>query len=473
MKTIFIILGITIAYLFAFNSSAQQIFKDSGQRLGNSCSWDVKLGDLNEDGFLDAVVCNTNNENSEFKNEIWLNNGNAIYSKSAQELGTGGNITLFDINIDGHLDIIEVIGSNIGTWINDGSANFSISDNYPFQGNNIIFDKNIFNDNNDVAVTSDIIENDTRLRIYSIYKDSIKITDSVTITNFRSLGIVSGELNNDGYSDLVLSQENGPTFILFNDHDGSFTISNQKPGNGYYPNIYLGDLNGDGFLDMLRCNYHNPGTSIIYPAQLYLNDGTGNYTPATLSYNSTYITPNASLLDLDNDGDLDIFLNHGHRASSDSHKSEILFNDGQGNFTSSTVNLDLVPSTGMAFGDFDNDGDLDAFLACVRYSSGAIGEPNRIWLNTTNGNTSIKTNKNGEYKIFPNPTSGQLTVSFGATAVRDEYIEIFNLQGIRVFSKIFYNTTQETIDLTCLQKGMYLIKIVANGVSYEEKTVKE
>jgi hypothetical protein len=418
----------TLSFVFVFYSIgfSQSLFIDSGQRLGNSCSWDVKLGDLNGDGYLDAVVANDNSVDSQFKNEIWLNNGNAAFNKSSQELGTGGRITLFDINNDAHLDIIEAIGSNIRTRINDGAANFTLSDKYSFRGNHVIFDKNINNNNQYEAVTSENIGNNTLLRFYSLNQTTVGLIDSITVTNFNLFfdysGIIMSDLNNDGFSDMVLCQGSGPTLIMFNNRNGGFTKSSQTLGNGAYPNIYLGDLNGDGFLDLLQCNYHDLNGNILR-AYLYFNDGTGKFTEAPLPYNTSYITPNAALVDLNNDGVLDIYLNHGHRSSDLSHKSEILINDGHGNFTSSTVNLDLVPSTGMAFGDLDKDGDTDVFLACGIYTYNAatqtslfIGEPNRVWLNTTL--TSVRENKNyipKDYNLFqnyPNPFNPTTVISY-------------------------------------------------------------
>jgi len=478
MRAALTTLTILTVLFFAGQISAQKLFKDSGQLLGNACSWNSKLGDLNGDGFLDALVQNNNGVDSEFRNEIWLNNGDATFTKSAQVLGVGVGTILFDLNGDGHLDLIENLGSNCRTLLNNGDANFSVSNNYPFRGNNILFDKNIYNNNKEVAVTSEVIGNNTRLRIYSLFKDSIRIRDSITIANFNlffdQAGIVIGDLNNDGYSDMVLCQMSGSTYILFNNHSGGFTISNQKLGNGVGPNLYLADLNGDGALDLLQCNYHTMADPPVFvKAHLYFNDGTGKFTEADLPYNSSYITPNAAIADFDNDGDLDIYLNHGHQDTDWTHQSEILFNDGKGNFTSSTISLDAVQSISVSFGDLDNDGDLDAFLSCGKYYMKGLALPNMVWLNTTNdGPNTVKQNKNEEFRIFPNPSNGQSTLFFGAK-IQQVIVEIDNLQGALVFSKTYQNSTSAAIDLTVNSPGIYLVKVIANGISYQKKMVKK
>jgi hypothetical protein len=378
-------LGLIITLSFTVNLSAQQLFTDSGQLLGHSVSWDVKLGDLDGDGDLDAVVANYDwNAGSTEKNEIWLNNGDATFTKSQQSIGSIQKLTLYDIDMDGDIDIIENAERNvymtpIKVWLNDGKANFTISDSYNFKGESIVFDKSLKNNNQYQAIT---LEN-SLLRFYSFDNDNIAIRDSLKIENFNGFSISVGDLNNDGYSDIVLGQ-NGPTFVLFNNKNGGYALSKQKLGDFICTNIYLADVNADGFLDILQCNYHTMTTpQVIQPVQLYLNDGNRNFTQKPLSYNSSYITPDAAMLDLDSDGDLDIYLNHGHRHFSLSQKSEILFNDGQCNFTPGTVELSIIPSSATAFGDLDKDGDLDAFLACGIYNSdgSCTGSSNRVWLN--------------------------------------------------------------------------------------------
>jgi hypothetical protein len=73
MKSVYIILGITMVFFFTVHLSGQQIFKVGGQQLGNSFSWNVKLDDLDGDGDLDASVANVTFKDTPQKSEIWLN----------------------------------------------------------------------------------------------------------------------------------------------------------------------------------------------------------------------------------------------------------------------------------------------------------------------------------------------------------------------------------------------------------------
>ena len=487
MKTIITVSSMIMELLYIINCPAQQIFKDSDQQLGNSFSWDVKLGDLDGDGDLDAVVANFDGEDpSTQKNKIWLNNGDASFEESIQQLSSTSLVTLFDLNFDGFPDIIEHGWQEniMRVWINDNHANFVQSENYPFKGNLLIFDDKL---NIDLITENSTPESiiqyeavtlerrdSTILRIYTLlYNDSIRLRDSVIVDNYFATCMAVSDLNNDGYSDILLGPggEIGPMIILFNDNEGNFTKGTQELGNYISTNIYPGDLNADGYPDLLQCNYHNPvPPNEIYPAKLYLNDGNGSFTETPLPYNSSYIAQGAAILDLDHDGDPDIYINHGHQHSGTSHKSEILFNDGNANFTSSTVNLETINSIATAFGDLDNDGDPDIFLACGDLE--LLAKPNRIWLNTTVDNPgSIVSNKKEGFGIYPNPNTGLFTIFYGTNPVQEAFIEIFDIEGNNILSKTINDTINFVVDLTGYPAGIYLVKVRIGSKTFAKLAV--
>jgi hypothetical protein len=82
-------------------------------------------------------------------------------------------------------------------------------------------------------------------------------------------------------------------------------------------------------------------------------------------------------------------------------------------------------------------------------------------------------NKTIPYKIFPNPTKGNFTISFGANPLQKANVEIFNLQGNTMFSRTFYNTTCADINFTGYPTGVYWVKSVGDGIIYDKKIVKE
>lgn len=99
-------------------------FRDSGQRLGQMESLKVALGDLNDDGFPDAVVGNRGQD------EIWLNDGQGNFMLDEQELGSDATRFVFvaDLSGDGHLDIFIGDDTQGQVWFNDGAGNFTAGD---------------------------------------------------------------------------------------------------------------------------------------------------------------------------------------------------------------------------------------------------------------------------------------------------------------------------------------------------------
>ena len=103
-------------------------FTDSGQRLGDDQSFAVMLGDLNGDGFMDAVVGNQNG------GEIWGNDGQGNFTKSNQRLGRrmANTIFLTDLDNDGDLDLFLGGNSSIRAWLNNGTGRFKSGQRIPF-----------------------------------------------------------------------------------------------------------------------------------------------------------------------------------------------------------------------------------------------------------------------------------------------------------------------------------------------------
>jgi hypothetical protein len=105
-----------------FNDGQGQ-FRDSGQQLGQAESTAVALGDLNGNGYPDAVVGNRGPD------EVWLNDGQGTFHDSGQRLGNGWTkfVYLADLNGNGHLDLVTSGETESRIWFNDGTGKFTPS----------------------------------------------------------------------------------------------------------------------------------------------------------------------------------------------------------------------------------------------------------------------------------------------------------------------------------------------------------
>jgi hypothetical protein len=192
-----------------------------------------------------------------------------------------------------------------------------------------------------------------------------------TLGSTYSQGVELGDLDGDGDLDALIANIAGQANrVWLNNGSANFTDSGQNLASGSYSyDIALGDLDNDGDLDAFMINYSGSGGA---PNTVWLNDGNGSFSSngQSLGLSDSH---GVALGDLDGDGDLDAFV-----ANFNSQGNTVWYNDGAGNFTDSGQSLGTATSNDVALGDLDNDGDLDAYIV----NSGA----NKVWFNDGSGN---------------------------------------------------------------------------------------
>jgi hypothetical protein len=208
------------------------------------------------------------------------------------------------------------------------------------------------------------------------------------VAGFRGsygLTVVSIDADEDGWPDIFVACDSTPSLLLMNNHDGTFREEalfrgvalsgegRQMGGMG----VGVGDYNLDGHTDLVKTHFFNQATG------LYRNDGKGNFDDVTiqagLNKETRFLCLSAGLVDFDNDGYPDILLTTGTvypevarvLARFPARTPRVLFrNQGDGTFLE--LGAEAGPgiearhcSRGAAFGDFDNDGDMDVLIMNV------------------------------------------------------------------------------------------------------------
>lgn len=207
------------------------------------------------------------------------------------------------------------------------------------------------------------------------------------------MGCTAADYDNDGYTDIYVANF-GPNILYHNNGDGTFTDVTRRAGVGdprWSTGTAWGDYDGDGDLDLYVANYVNfdvnnlekyrkvnvwrgievmAGPRGLEGAEdvFYRNNGDGTFTDFTTEAGLTDRLKGYGFAvlfgDYDNDGDLDIYI------ANDSVPNYLYRNNGDGTFTEVGLEAGVAYSEdgreqagmGAVFGDYDNDGDLDLFV---------------------------------------------------------------------------------------------------------------
>ena len=197
-----------------------------------------------------------------------------------------------------------------------------------------------------------------------------------SLGNSFSYGVALGDVDGDGDLDAFVANDQYPSGqankVWLNNGSGTFSDSGQSLGSSHSWDVALGDVDGDGDLDAFVANFYNE------PNEVWLNDGSGMFSDSGQSLGSSQSAA-VALGDVDGDGDLDAFVANHAQAK------KVWLNDGSGTFSDSGQSLGQPPSwflnsRDVALGDVDGDGDIDAFEVNT-----VPGSQDRVWLNDGSG----------------------------------------------------------------------------------------
>jgi len=337
---------------------------------GIGYSMGVAAGDYDNDGFVDLYIAGVNH------NQLLHNNGDGTFTDVTEKARVNGSIPglgkpwavaagWFDYNNDGLLDllVINYLDYNIDTaklCSLDGVHTYCAPGN--FGGT-----RNILYRNNGDGTFTDV-----------------SVQSHIDRYVGKGMGLAFGDYNNDGFTDVFVSNDTFPNFLLRNNGDGTFTDVALETGVAYTGDggLVAGmgadfrDLNNDGFDDII----HAAMFGNTFP--LYKNTG-GQFEDVTeisgvTAFSRRMTAWSVGAFDFDNDGCKDLFTSGGaildnelevlHRPTR--IPNGVLRNNGNFTFTdvSSTAGAGITgrrQHRGAAFGDLNNDGSIDIVVTTL------------------------------------------------------------------------------------------------------------
>ena len=350
-----------------YRNNRDGTFSDVTDKAGVSdVGWGMgcAVGDFNNDGFNDLYVTSIGPDH------LFKNNGNGTFTDVTEKAGVSDprfstGAAFLDYDNDGKLDLFV---TNYVDFDINHLPTFGEGPTCQFKGIPVQCGPrglpgagdSLFHNNGDGTFT-----------------DVSKKAGVADSRGYYGLGVVGSDFDGDGWIDIFVANDSTPNFLYHNNGDGTFTDIAFESGTALDKNgneqgcmgVTLGDYDHDGLLDLFITNFDDEYNV------LYHNAGRGSF--VDVSYDSgvalvslPYVGWGTKFFDYDNDGWLDLFVANGHAyPQRDRYRQRKLLyrNNRDGTFSEVAAQfgsalMEERASRGTAFGDIDNDGDVDILV---------------------------------------------------------------------------------------------------------------
>lgn len=438
----------------------------------------VDVADVNGDGHLDVLITGG-------VTKLYINDGLGNYT---EKMGTpfpevyGSDAAFSDVNNDGHPDVF-IIGSVLGPeaisklYLNDGLGNFTEKPTPQVVGitAGYLAFEDVDGDGDQDLLTVGYTGGDVFSpgeRVSNLYlNDGLGNFTEKENTPFEGVVysfVTFADVNGNGHKDVFISgDQDGPDSgckLYINDGLGNFTEKFDVPFSALEQGIAaFADFNGNGHMDVVI-----GGTKTFRRfTNLYINDGTGNFTEKTSTTFDKVSEGSIAVADANQDGHLDVFI-MGRGGS------KLYLNDGEANFSEvSGTSFETLTEGEAVFADVNSDDYPDLFI---------IGE-------TENGNRDTKlyindamvssldrtlSNQGAHFKLFPNPTrANEFFVEYHTENLSSITLSLYDVNGMQVSQQqemAIPGTHSYAIAAHSLRPGQYLV-VLNDGSTRRSKTI--